>query len=549
MKDKGSAADRYAHLSADRTTFLDTARDCARVSLPYLIPPTGTYSGQKLPSPWQSMGAKGVNVMASKLMLSLFPVNTSFFKLQINDGEFTKDPQLDAQARTEIDLALSRMERTVNQHLAESQDRVVLFQAMKHLVVSGNVLVYLGPKQAKIYPIDRFVCSRDGNGEPVEVLTVESIHRTLLPEEFQAKQETTPNHTGAETQSPVNDVLVGEDEVAVYTWGKLRDGQWKWHQEADGEIIPGTEGSANKTQTPWLPLRFNVVDGEDYGRGRIEEYLGDLKSLEGLMQALVEGSAASAKVVFLVAPSATIKPSELAKARNGAMITGRPEDVSVVQVDKRADFATVLQMIQMLTQRLSEAFLVMNVRDSERTTAEEIRATQQELNEQLGGNLGNLTSELLQPYLRRKLFVLQRDRQLPKLPKGVIFPTIVTGIEGIGRGQDREALTIFLTTLQQTLGPEAIQQFVNMEEVTKRLASSIGIDTLDLIRTEEDRQQEAQQAAEQAQQQSLTDQTGQIMKAPIMDPTKNPDALNQLNDQQPQEEGESPDEGGPSASS
>ena len=549
MKDKGSAADRYAHLSADRTTFLDTARDCARVSLPYLIPPTGTYSGQKLPTPWQSMGAKGVNVMASKLMLSLFPVNTSFFKLQINDGEFTKDPQLDAQARTEIDLALSRMERTVNQHLAESQDRVILFQAMKHLVVSGNVLVYLGPKQAKIYPIDRFVCSRDGNGEPVEVLTVESIHRTLLPEEFQAKQETTPNHTGAETQSPVNDVLVGEDEVAVYTWGKLRDGQWKWHQEADGEIIPGTEGSANKTQTPWLPLRFNVVDGEDYGRGRIEEYLGDLKSLEGLMQALVEGSAASAKVVFLVAPSATIKPSELAKARNGAMITGRPEDVAVVQVDKRADFATVLQMIQMLTQRLSEAFLVMNVRDSERTTAEEIRATQQELNEQLGGNLGNLTSELLQPYLRRKLFVLQRDRQLPKLPKGVIFPTIVTGIEGIGRGQDREALTIFLTTLQQTLGPEAIQQFVNMEEVTKRLASSIGIDTLDLIKTEEDRQQEAQQEAEKAQQQSLTDQTGQIMKAPMMDPTKNPDALNQLNDQQPQEEGESPDEGGPSASS
>jgi len=548
MKHKGSAADRYAHLSADRTTFLDTARDCARVSLPYLIPPTGTFSGQKLPTPWQSMGAKGVNVMASKLMLSLFPVNTSFFKLQINDGEFTKDPELDARARTEIDLALSRMERTVNQHLAESQDRVVLFQAMKHLVVAGNVLVFLGPKQTKIYPLDRFVCLRDGNGEPVEIITVESIHRSLLPEEFRAQQETTPNHTGAETQSPVSDVLVGEDEVAVYTRARLKDGQWKWHQEADGEIIPGTEGSANKTQTPWLPLRFNVVDGEDYGRGRIEEYLGDLKSLEGLMQALVEGSAASAKVVFLVAPSATIKPSDLAKARNGAMITGRPEDVSVVQVDKRADFDTVLQMIQMLTQRLSEAFLVMNVRDSERTTAEEIRATQQELNEQLGGNLGNLTVELLQPYLRRKLFVLQRDRQLPKLPKGVIFPTVITGIEGIGRGQDREALTIFLTTLQQTLGPEAIQQFVNMEEVTKRLASSIGIDTLDLIKTEEDRQQEAQQAAEQAQQQSLTDQTGQIMKSPMMDPTKNPEALNQLNDQQPQEEGDVPDEGGPSPS-
>jgi hypothetical protein len=76
------------------------------------------------------MGAKGVNVMASKLMLSLFPVNTSFFKLQINDGEFTKDPELDARAKSEIDQSLSRMERVVNQHIAESQDRVILFQAM-----------------------------------------------------------------------------------------------------------------------------------------------------------------------------------------------------------------------------------------------------------------------------------------------------------------------------------------------------------------------------------------------------------------------------------
>ena len=56
-------------------------------------------------------------------------------------------------------------------------------------------------------------------------------------------------------------------------------------------------------------LRFNSVDGEDYGRGRVEEFLGDLKTLEGLSQALVEGSAAAAKVIFLVSPSST--PSQL----------------------------------------------------------------------------------------------------------------------------------------------------------------------------------------------------------------------------------------------
>ena len=46
------------------------------------------------------------------------------------------------------------------------------------------------------------------------------------------------------------------------------------------------------------------VDTEDYGRSYVEEFLGDLKSLEGLSQSLLESSAASAIVVFMVRPNA-----------------------------------------------------------------------------------------------------------------------------------------------------------------------------------------------------------------------------------------------------
>ena len=49
-----------------------------------------------------------------------------------------------------------------------------------------------------------------------------------------------------------------------------------------------------------MPLRFNVVDGENYGRGRVEEFLGDLRSLEALSQALVEGSAAATRLSLLL---------------------------------------------------------------------------------------------------------------------------------------------------------------------------------------------------------------------------------------------------------
>jgi hypothetical protein len=523
-----SAASRYARLASDRTIFLDTARDCAALSLPYLLTPTGVVNGQKLPTPWQSMGAKGVNVMASKLMLSLFPVNATFFKLQINDGKLSLDPNLSAAVKSEIDLSLSKMERVVMQNIAESQDRVILHQAMKHVIVTGNVLIYMGSNGVKLYPLDRFVVVRDGEGNPTEIVTVESIDRQFLPAEFQTEQARNVNDVADNTSAPSTDVTVGEGEAAVYTWAKLKDGQWRWRQEVDGKIVPDSYGKAPKTTTPWLPLRFNVVDGEDYGRGRIEEFLGDLKSLEGLMQAMVEGSAAAAKVVFLVSPAATVKPSTLAKAGNGAIIQGRAEDVTAVQVSKQADFSSAYQMIQSLTQRLSEAFLIMTVRQSERTTAEEIRATQQELNEQLGGIYGNLTTELVRPYLQRKLFTLQRSKELPQLPKGIVFPTIIAGLEGIGRGQDRESLMMFLQTISQALGPEAMAQYIDPEEAVKRLAAAQGIDTLKLVKTADQRQQEKQQMQQMNMTNSLMGQAGQLAKAPMMDPDKNPGSLEAL---------------------
>ena len=523
-----SAASRYARLASDRTIFLDTARDCAALSLPYLLTPTGVVNGQKLPTPWQSMGAKGVNVMASKLMLSLFPVNATFFKLQINDGKLSLDPNLSAAVKSEIDLSLSKMERVVMQNIAESQDRVILHQAMKHVIVTGNVLIYMGSNGVKLYPLDRYVVVRDGEGNPTEIVTVESIDRQFLPAEFQTEQARNVNDVADNTSAPSTDVTVGEGEAAVYTWAKLKDGQWRWRQEVDGKIVPDSYGKAPKNTTPWLPLRFNVVDGEDYGRGRIEEFLGDLKSLEGLMQAMVEGSAAAAKVVFLVSPAATVKPSTLAKAGNGAIIQGRAEDVTAVQVSKQADFSSAYQMIQSLTQRLSEAFLIMTVRQSERTTAEEIRATQQELNEQLGGIYGNLTTELVRPYLQRKLFTLQRSKELPQLPKGIVFPTIIAGLEGIGRGQDRESLMMFLQTISQALGPEAMAQYIDPEEAVKRLAAAQGIDTLKLVKTADQRQQEKQQMQQMNMTNSLMGQAGQLAKAPMMDPDKNPGSLEAL---------------------
>ena len=136
----------------------------------------------------------------------------------------------------------------------------------------------MGKDGLKHYPLNRYVVERDGNGNIIEIVTKEVINRNLLPDALK-EIESLPNSPG--------DVGGGigsrnEEDVDVYTCVKLKGNKWVWHQEAFDKLIPGTQGKAPKDASPWLVLRFNSIDGENYGRGRVEEFLGDFRSLEAL---------------------------------------------------------------------------------------------------------------------------------------------------------------------------------------------------------------------------------------------------------------------------
>ena len=513
-----TAKSRYDNLSSDRSQFLTEAEDATKLTLPYLIRGHEDYQkGMKqLKTPWQSVGAKGVVALASKLSLSLVPPQTSFFKLQLDESQLGE--QFEPQVKSELDLSFAKIERTILDAIAASDDRVVIHQALQHLVVGGNALIFMGKTGLKLYPLNRYVIERDGNGDVIEIITKERINKDLIPS-YDSKDEVTDEEY--------------ENEIDVYTHVKRDNNRFIWHQEVDGKRLPNSQGKAPVDSTPWLPLRFNTVDGEAYGRGRVGQFIGDLKSLEALSQAIVEGSAAAAKVVFTVSPSSTTKPQTLAAAGNGAIVQGRPDDIGVIQVGKTADFATALQHMQTLEKRLNEAFLILSVRQSERTTAEEVRMTQMELEQQLGGLFGLLTVEFLVPYLNRKLSIFQKTGEIPRIPKGMVKPIIVAGINSLGRGQDVQALGGFLQTIATTMGPDAITTYINPDEVIKRLAAAQGIDVLNLVKTVEERQQEQQQAAaEQAELEAIKG-TPALMKAPMLDPAKNPQMAQQ---QPPQEE-------------
>ena len=158
------ARERYSKLSKGRTQFLETAVECSELTLPYLVQHdlSNKSGSQKLTQPWQSVGAKAVVTLAAKLMLAMLPPQTSFFKIQVRDDKLGEE--FDPQMKSELDLSFSKMERTIMDYIAASSDRVVVHQALKHLIVSGNALIFMGKDGLKHFPLQRYVVERYGNG-------------------------------------------------------------------------------------------------------------------------------------------------------------------------------------------------------------------------------------------------------------------------------------------------------------------------------------------------------------------------------------------------
>ena len=92
------------------------------------------------------------------------------------------------------------------------------------------------------------------------------------------------------------------------------------------------------------------------------------------------------------------------------------------------------------------------------------------------------------------------------------------------------------------MGPEALSQYLNADEAIKRLAAAQGIDVLNLVKSVEERQQDAAEQQQQMQQASMMQQAGQFANSPMMDPTKNPNAQDAMAAAMQQYTGMSPDQ-------
>lgn len=497
IKRNETAKALYKRMETERAPYTRRAEECAKYTIPSIFPKESDNSNTNFQTPYQSVGSRGVNNLTSKLTLALFPPNSPFFRL--SPGQLQKK-SLEAMqdVKEKVEQALMLQEQKIMRYCETNQIRVTVSEAIKVLIVTGNCLLFLPPREGgmKLYKLNSYVLQRDALGNLVQLITLDKIAYAALPDDVRSMVD-----KQGQPKKP-------EEIVEIYTHAYIEGDEIVSYQEVAGEIIPGTEQRFPKTKSPWIPIRMVKVDGESYGRSFVEEYLGDLRSLEGLSKAIVELAAIAANIVFLVNPNGITRVRNLAKAKPGEFVPGKQEDIAPLQLQKYADLQVAEKTASGIEARLSYAFLLNSAvqRNGERVTAEEIRYVAGELEDTLGGIYSILSQELQLPLVRRLLAQLQSMGEIPDMPEDAVEPTITTGLEALGRGHDLNKLKMFLDFIAPV--PEAVQR-LKMDTLLTMTATALNLDTTNLVKTDEEIQQEMQQ---QYQMQLLQQATPQLAK-------------------------------------
>jgi len=534
---QGPAEQRYEKLRSDRDRWLTRARRSCRLTLPWLVPAANDPDqGQPetYPLPWNDIGAEGHQHLASRWLLAVMPASETFFKYTIDEKQRatlisdarqagTAEEDI-AKSMVEFDRSLLALEQSVLREINSTHDRAVVQEAMVHLVGPGNILLYDDEDDGlTCYHLNRYVLKRDPMGRPLEAVICESFTEDSLP-------KVVAEHLGllddeeSEDDSPdplaATKVMNEEEVIKVYThveWD-YTERKVRWCQECKGEEIDGQDTQVDIEISPWMPLRATRIESCDYGPGYIEaRCLAALQTAESLSQAVTEGAMIAAESKNVVRPGGVTSIKDLVACRNGGYVVGHPDDVRELGSDGRRGQGLVVAeaRLQRVEATLKRAFMMSDVRDSERTTAEEVRMVAQRMDEGQVGVYSVLTTEFQNPYITRKLHVLTKQGKI-QLPKDLVKPVVSVGLAAVGRGNDLEKMMRFLQGLDalgKIVGPQEITARIDVSDAITRLSNGLGIESIDLVLSE-------QKVAEIKAQQAQAAQQEQLMRSAMADPAK-----------------------------
>ena len=444
------AAKRYQDLQTDREPFLARARHNALLSIPSLMPLEGQGGEAHLYEPYQGLTARGVIHLSSRLLTALLPPGRNFHRLALPASALMA---FQGKVDDEIQQDLALTENMIQGEVEQRGWRNITFQSLQQLVVAGNVLEQMMPDNTiRAFRLDQYVVRRDFAGRMIECVVEEILAPEALPIEARPLAAVRPGASD------------GQKNTKLYTHIRLvtQGGNLRYlvYQEVNGSEVPKSRGTFEFDELPYAALRWSATPGEDYGRSKIEEHIGDVRALEGLEKAMQEGAAMASRNIIMVKQGATGGGlrRKIAKALNGDVLVGDFDQVKMMGFENIRGLQVTENQVTQIRQSISQAFLLGQAgqRDAERVTKAEIDRDIDELEASLGGVFSVLSVDMMSWRLNRLIIQMQRTQKLPAWEKGDIAPVILTGLEALSQERQAQRVRQAFETMAVVPGSENV---------------------------------------------------------------------------------------------
>ena len=475
------------------TIVVDRSVQYARWTLPYLMANVAEVSASGrviVERDFQELGALFTNNLAAKLTKLLFPTQYPFFQASASkpfkDHAANKGISEDA-----LRTMFSRMEMASNRRLFINSGYAGLILALKHLIVTGNVLLYRDSEKGTItsYGLQSFASRRDGCGYLLDCILREFTTVEALPEALQVALRTASRSKYSRPEQMV--------EKFTRIHREFRNGREGYAVSQEVDTISIGDASWYPTNLcPWMCPTWSLIPGEHYGRGMVEDYAGGFARLSSLSEAAALYGIEIMRVVHLVGAGSGGDVDELATSESGEWVRGDPNNIAAHEAGDAGKLVAVSAEIGAVVQRLSKAFMYQAMtRNAERVTAYELQQDAQEAEYALGGVYSTLSGGIQVP-LAHILLTEVSDLALTGIITGELRPDVTAGIPALGRNSDVQNLLMASQEINAVLPVIQLDKRFNPQLVVDLVLAGRSIDSTTLFYTPE--QQKTNQEAEQA---------------------------------------------------
>jgi hypothetical protein len=481
----------WTDLDTDRRCALDRKREHAMYTMPELLPYEGRATHAPLDVPYSSLPAEGINALSSRTTSVVFPLNgQSVFEIMtprqlVPEGEDT----------TEIDASFARFEELVMDRLAPTNLRAAVNLVYKHLLVVGDCLIYMDDDLSyRVFRADQYVVRRKHEGDWMELIIQEAINPEWYPEileKARSAPQTVMFQTGtAEKWEPLYTRVTKDPRT-----GRVKEEQWF------RDVLVGEK---EYEVSPWAPVRWGSLAGEPYGISLVENMFGDIRALDALSKALLDGAMLNAEYRWGVNPAGLTEMQDMLDSQNGDFVPATASDVFPLQFQNHSQVQATQAAVIHREQMVGRRFLMNSAVQpkGERVTARQVSLLAQELESMLGGVLSHAARELQEPILRRVIYVMGQRNEIPsdiskEIEKSGGFAKlrVRAGLEILNREAEREKLDMAIERMRN-LPPEALEAFV-WTEIARDWWQSMGLETAGRVKTQDQLEQERAQRQQQ----------------------------------------------------